>query len=74
MSIANTITYAYCIILLFVSIGNIHNYSFKETIKNIVLTIIGMLIVAFTLLLVYMFMSQLIDFIISLIKEVFTRG
>ena len=74
MSIANTVTYAYCIILLFVSIGNIHNYSFKETIKNIVLTIIGMLIVAFTLLLVYMFMSQLIDFIISLIKEVFTRG
>lgn len=74
MSIANTITYAYCAILLLVSIGNIHNYSFKETIKNVVLTIIGMLIVAFTLLLVYMFMSQLIDFIISLIKEVFTRG
>ncbi len=74
MSIANFVTYAWSGILLLMTIANIHNYSFKETLKNIILTILGMLIVAFTLLLVYMFMSQLIDFIISIIKEVFTRG
>ena len=73
-NIANIITYLWCGILLLLSIMNIHNYSLKETIKNVIITIFGMALIALTIFLVYMFMAQLFDFIVSLIKEVFTRG
>lgn len=72
-SIANFITYAWCIILLLNSLLNIHNYSFKATLKNVIVTILGMLLIALTILLVYMFMAQLLDFLGSIIKEVFSR-
>ena len=51
----------------------IHQYTFKETIKNIVITIFGMAIFALMIILVYMFANQLIDFVVSLVKEVIFR-
>ena len=61
------------ILLLILSIKNIHNYSVWETIKSILIILFGMLIVVIIGLLIYTFMGQLIDFIISIIKEVVYR-
>ena len=70
---ANVVIYAYTAILVLIMIQYIHQYTFKETIKNILITIFGMVIFALMILLVYMFASQLVDFVISLIKEVIFR-
>ena len=70
---ANIIIYVYTAILLLIMIQYIHQYTFKETIKNIVITIFGMAIFALMIILVYMFANQLIDFVVSLVKEVIFR-
>ena len=43
------------------------------TIKNILITLFGMVIIALMILLVYMFTNQLVDFVISIVKEVIFR-
>lgn len=60
-------------LLLFISIQGIHNYTFRETIKNTLIIIFGMLIVIFLSVLIYAFIGQIITFVISLIKEVIYR-
>lgn len=70
---ANIVIYVYTIILVLIMIQYIHQYTFKETIKNIVITLFGMIIFALMIILVYMFSSQLIDFVVSIIKEVIFR-
>ena len=73
LQFANLIIYGYTAILLLIMIQYIHQYTFKETIKNIVITIFGMAIFALMIILVYMFANQLIDFVVSLVKEVIFR-
>ena len=73
LQFANLIIYGYTAILLLIMIQYIHQYTFKETIKNIVITLFGMVIIALMILLVYMFTNQLIDFVISIVKEVIFR-
>lgn len=70
---ANIVIYGYTAILLLIMIQYIHQYTFKETIKNILITIFGMVIIALMILLVYMFANQLVDFIVSIVKEVIFR-
>lgn len=70
---ANIVIYGYTAILFIIMIQYIHQYNFKETVKNILITIFGMVIFALMILLVYMFASQLIDFVVSIVKEVIFR-
>ena len=70
---ANIIIYGYTAILVLIMIQYIHQYTFKETIKNILITLFGMVIIALMILLVYMFTNQLVDFVISIVKEVIFR-
>jgi tetratricopeptide (TPR) repeat protein len=72
--LAKNIIISWCLILLFVSTQNIHNYSFLETIKNILITLFGMLMLALIIFLVYMFTNQLVDYIYTIIKEVIYRA
>ena len=60
-------------ILLFLSIKWVHNYTFMETIKNIVIIVFGMFIVVLIGLLIYSFIGQLIEFIISIFRELIYR-
>ena len=73
LQFADVVIYAYTVILVLIMIQYIHQYTLKETLKNIVITIFGMIIFALMILLVYMFASQLVDFVVSLIKEVIFR-
>ena len=61
------------LILIFMSIQGIHNYRFLETIKNILIILFGMFILILLGLLIYAFMGQMIEFILSIIKEVIYR-
>ena len=70
----NYVVLGWCFILFFVSTYNIHNYSFFTTVKNIIFTAFGMIIIALLGFLVYMFAGQAIDFIVSVIKEVVFRA
>lgn len=60
-------------ILVFLAIKEIHNYEIKETIKNLLMTAFTMLIIILILFIIYVFGSQLVNFILSWLKEVANR-
>ena len=68
------VIYFWCGINLIMSISEIHNYGFWETIKCILLTAFAMVIFVLFVMLIYTFLSQLLDFISSIIKEVSFRA
>ncbi|MDD4076650.1 MAG: YIP1 family protein [Bacilli bacterium] len=68
------IVIGWTVFLLILSMKKIHNYTFAETVKNIILILFGMAVVIVVGLMVYSFIGQLIDFIVSVIKEVAYRG
>ena len=62
------------IFLLIYAIKEVHNYSFKKTVGSVFIIIFGMVMLVLIGLLVYSFMGQLIDFLVSIVKEVFYRA
>ncbi|XMB72301.1 YIP1 family protein [Mycoplasmatota bacterium WC30] len=64
---------SYTLVLIFIGIREVHNYEIKETFKNILLTIFTMFLIVLICFIVYVFGSQLIDFLVSWVKEVFFR-
>ncbi|MBN2696236.1 MAG: YIP1 family protein [Bacilli bacterium] len=72
-SFTRFIIYAWSGILIFITVKEIHNYSFLETIKNIVLTIFTMIIIALLMFIIYLLFNQLMEFLFSLVKEVVIR-
>lgn len=69
-----TLTIAWSLFLVIYAIKEVHNYSFKKTIGSVLIIIFGMVILVLIGLLVYSFMGQLIDFLVSIVKEVFYRA
>ena len=57
-------------VLIFISIKEINNYSVKETIVIIGLTIFTILIVCLLAFIIYVLSSQVIDFVESIFREV----
>lgn len=69
-----TLTIVWSLFLVIYAIKEVHNYSFKKTIGSVLIIIFGMVILVLIGLLVYSFMGQLIDFLVSIVKEVFYRA
>jgi len=68
------IALGWCLLLLFLMVKEIHDFEFGQTIKNILLTLGGsMVIVVVSFLLYILLIDQLIDFIYSIIWEVLIR-
>lgn len=61
------------ILLVLLMVLEIHNFSVGELIKNILLTIFTMVVIVAILLLIYLLVIQMWDYISSLIKEVLGR-
>jgi hypothetical protein len=61
-------------IMLFLMVQEIHNYSFGETVRNILITIFTMGLFVLTGYILYILFSQLFDFITAIIQEVGLRG
>lgn len=60
-------------VLLFIALSTIHQYSFGKTILSILLTLFGMLVILFLIILFYTLLSQLVEFVMSVITEISIR-
>lgn len=67
------IIYAWCLIILFIMIKEIHNYTFTDTIRNILVTLFGMVIMLLVGFIVFVLIDQVYDFVYSIIKEAVLR-
>jgi len=70
ITLINFIIYASMAVLIVVMIREIQNYTFKETFINIGLTLFTMLIFIITAVIIAALINQVVDFVISIIKEV----
>jgi len=61
------------IINIFVSLSEVHEYSFRQTIKSLLITFFYMLVVVLALSIIYMLGRQLVGFIQEIIAEVTLR-
>lgn len=69
----NLFIVAWMLVLLFVMIKEINNYSVLQTIKIILLTLFTLLIMALVVFIIYMLFTQVINFVVTLIREVVYR-
>ncbi|MHB8962042.1 MAG: hypothetical protein ACYC5K_02705 [Saccharofermentanales bacterium] len=65
---------AISVVYAVISLIGIHNYTFKETFANILLTFFFMAVILFALSIAYLLLKQIIDFLISIIVEVNLRA
>lgn len=61
------------LVLVYLSIQEIHNYEIKETLKNLLMTFFAMFIIILIGFILYVFGSQLLSFIQSYLEEVWNR-
>jgi hypothetical protein len=61
-------------IMFFIMVKEIHNYSFGETVRNVLLTIFTMGLFILTGYILYVLFGQLFDFISAILQEVRLRG
>lgn len=70
---ANVFMFAWIVILLFITIMEVNNYSFKQTVKIIILTAFAAFIFIVVIFIMYVLVSQMINFVVSLYGEVVYR-
>ena len=61
-------------ILFFMMVQEMHNYSFKETVKNLLITLFTICLFLLIGFIVYLLYGQLSDFVVSIVQEVAIRG
>lgn len=61
-------------IMLFIMVKEIHNYSFSETVRNVLLTLFTMGLFILTGYILYVLFTQLFDFISAISQELRLRG
>jgi hypothetical protein len=60
--------------MLFIMVKEIQNYSFWETVRNVLTTIFTMALFVLTGYILYVLFNQLFDFISAIVQEVRLRG
>ena len=73
-SLGQNLIYVWVGLMLFIMVKEIHNYSFGETLKNVLLTIFTMGLFLLTGYILYVLFNQLFDFISAIFQEVRLRG
>lgn len=73
LGIFTTIGLVWTLVLLFVGLQSIHQYSFSATVGSVLLTIVGMLIICFIAVLFYTLVQQAVAFIQSIVTELSLR-
>ncbi len=59
--------------LLFIALSTVHQYSFGKTVASIILTLFGMCVILFLIILFYSLLSQFMTFLQSLVTEISLR-
>lgn len=65
---------AWTALMLFIMVREIHNYSFSETIRNILVTLFTMAIMVLIGYILYVLFYQLTDFVTGILRELQLRG
>ena len=73
-SFSMNIMWAWTGLMLIIMVKEIHNYSFSETVRNVLLTLFTMALFLLTGYILYVLFNQLFDFISAIIQEVGLRG
>lgn len=73
-SFGTFVIYAWCAILMFLMIKEVHNYTAKETVKIILLTAFGMILIVLLVAIIFILIDHELDFINSIIQELKIRG
>lgn len=73
-SFSLNIVYFWVVLMLFIMVKEIHNYSFSETVRNVLLTLFTMAMFLLTGYILYILFSQLFGFFSEIIQEVGLRG
>jgi tetratricopeptide (TPR) repeat protein len=71
---SNQLIVFWCAIMLLIMVKEIHNYSFNETLRNLLLTLFTMAMFLLTAYILYVLFSQLYEFVLSIIQEVGLRA
>lgn len=61
-------------LMLFIMVKEVHNYSFSETVRNILTTLFTMGVLALTVYILYLLFGQLFDFVRAIVQEIGLRG
>ena len=72
-TVFNDISLLWCAILVFMAMMMIHQYGFGKTLLFTIITIFGMLVFIFILLLFFSMISQGVAYFVSLVREVMFR-
>lgn len=67
------IGYAWTAILLFIGMMNVHAFTFKKTVAMVLLTVVGMLIIVFLIMLLAVLYSQVVSFVTTIMYELFYK-
>ena len=70
MTLLQVVIYSGCVILLFVMVREMNNYTIGETVKNILLTLFFLLVAVATLFVLYILAKQFIGFVGEFFNEV----
>ncbi len=68
------IIYGWTVIYFLIMLKEIHGYSIKQIVFNIFLTVVTMLLFVILIFISYLLMSQVFDYILSIIREVSARA
>ncbi len=66
--------WAWVALMLFIMVKEVHNYSFSETVRNILTTLFTMAIFLLTGYILYVLFNQLFEFVRAIVQEVGLRG
>jgi len=69
----NTISIVWCAVLIFMAMMMIHQYGFAKTLLFTIITIFGMLVFVFIMLLFFSMISQGVAYFVSLAREIMFR-
>ena len=72
-TVFNDISLMWCVMLLFMAMMMIHQYSFAKTLLFTIITVFGMLVFIFILLLFFSMISQGVAYFVSLAREIMFR-
>ena len=73
LSVISTICILWTVCLILFGMMTVHDYSFTKSIGTAILTLLGMLVAAFIILMLATLFKDFIDFIRTLFTEVFFR-
>ncbi len=71
---STNLMWAWTGLMLFLMVKEIHNYSFSETIRNILTTLFTMAVMLLTGYILYVLFLQLSDFVMTILREIRLRG